>query len=127
MPSAQPADVPRRAASAPPADLPWMVSGRARAATPVDFSVDVEEATVTFVTRGPPPARRAAGSGAGAERQRGHDAAGAASGVETHYPLGGDIEEAEVTILSDKDIDERRQAAKRDGNLRRFRRALKGD
>jgi hypothetical protein len=130
MPSAPPpAAEPRKAASAPPAGLPWMVSGRARAAAPVDFSVDVEEATVTFVTRGPPAARRPAGSVAGPERQqaRGHDATGAASGSETLYPLGGDIEEAEVTILSDKDIGERQQAAKRDGNLRRFRKALKGD
>jgi hypothetical protein len=126
---APPAAEARKGDGASSADWPWMVSpGRARAAGPVDFSVDVEEASVTFVTRGPTAPRRSAASGAGAERQQtgGSDAAGAAA-AETFYPLGGDIEEAEVTILSDKDIDERQQAAKRDGNLRRFRKALKGD
>jgi hypothetical protein len=118
----------RKAGSAAPADRPWMVSpARVRPGAPIDFSVDVEEATVTFVTRGPPVARRSGTSVVGPEQQHGHDAAGAAAGAETFYPLGGDIEEAEVKILTASDIDERERTAKREGNLRRFRKALKGD
>jgi hypothetical protein len=93
---------------------------RVQAEAPDDNGAGAEEATVTFVARDPPPSRHETASVSG------HDPAEADDDA-LSYPLGADIEEAEVTILKDDQVDQRRQTAQRDGNLRRFRRALLGD
>jgi hypothetical protein len=101
---------------------------------PFGFGLDEEEATVTFVTRDPAPSRRSAAPQAHAgvdptwtpPRGRNEPVPGA-NLTDTPYALGGEVEEAEVTILKSEDIKERQETAQRDGNLRRFRRALLGD
>ncbi len=91
--------------------------------------LEPEEASVTFVAREPVAPRSRP------ERTHapfGWSPARVPEKAETedrfniaHAP--NDIEEAEVTILTADDLKERHETAQRDGNLRRFRKALLGD
>jgi hypothetical protein len=112
---------PKKARGDRAADRPWMVAMETtRDETPADNGAAAEEASVTFVERHVPPSRDATASSSGRH-------AIAVEDGEVSYPLGAEIEEAEVTILKANQIEERRRTAQRDGNLRRFRKALLGD
>lgn len=131
--AAAPTSHPKEKQSERPADLPWMVaSERVRDEAPLDDGAGddsaedssagaEEEASVTFVARDLPASRSAT------TPSREHDLAATEDAGDVSYPLGADIEEAEVAILKSNQIEERRRTAQRDGNLRRFRRALLGD
>ena len=89
-----------------------------------------EEATVTFVTRGPAPSRSPQAGRIAEPTARSRPAGDPiASGDHGNAPhLAGDpIEEAEVTIMTPEGRRELEETAQRDGNLRRFRKALLGD
>ena len=97
--------------------------------TPFRHGLEPEEASVTFVAREPVAPRSRP------ERTHapfGWSPARVPEKAETedrfniaHAP--NDIEEAEVTILTADDLKQRQETAQRDGNLRRFRKALLGD
>jgi hypothetical protein len=101
--------------------------------------VGEEEATVIFVTREPvtaPPPSPNMPTDADVDRKPAlsdrlrsleEQAAPAGDASEPLYPLDGQIEEAEVTILTSENAKSNRQAEQRVGNLRRFRKALLGD
>ncbi len=75
------------------------------------------------------PSLHATSLARGARRHHRQDmnSTGVEDAGEISFPLGADIEEAEVAILKSDQIEERRRTTQRDGNLRRFRRALLGD
>jgi hypothetical protein len=103
--------------------------------SPFSSGADAEEATVTFVTREAPAARR---SPTPSDRGSNHGSEPLGSWAHASNVLGPEdadslhssnslIEEAEVTILTEESIKLRQETAQRDGNLRRFRKALLGE
>ncbi len=60
-------------------------------------------------------------------KPRAHEQADTEARFDVRYGPHDDLEEAEVTILTADDLKERQETAQRDGNLRRFRKALLGD
>jgi hypothetical protein len=94
-------------------------------------AAEPEEATVMFVTREPvaPRASHPERTHApfGWSPAPAHEQADAENGRNITYAPNDDVEEAEVTILTADAAKEQQETAQRDGNLRRFRRALLGD
>ena len=84
-----------------------------------------------FVTREPASARSPGSDATSAPPERpnldAEDPPGVKDALDIPYPPNGEIEEAEVTIVTAEVIQERQQTAHRDGNLRRFRKALLGE
>ena len=95
------------------------------------YGADAEEATVMFVTRESASTRSSGTDRTSARHGQPNVSAVDQPGVEgasvTPYPPSGLVEEAEVTILTEEGVKQRQETAQRDGNLRRFRKALLGE
>jgi hypothetical protein len=94
---------------------------------PFDPRFDPEEATVTFVTREPASPRRGSAERKPASPGQSVEKPAAAEAPDASFSAGLDIEEAEITILTPEDRKQQEETAQRDGNRRRFRKALLGD
>jgi hypothetical protein len=105
----------RRAPRPPPLDLDDPL---------FDPRFDPEEATVTFVTREPASRRGTADRKPVSPEQAENSSPNAG---DAPFSAGVDVEEAEVTILTPEERKQNDEAAQRDGNRRRFRKALLGD
>jgi hypothetical protein len=94
---------------------------------PFDPRFDPKEASVTFVTREPASPRRGGTERKPASPERGVESPAAVDAPNASFSAGLDIEEAEVTILTPEQRQQSEETAQRDGNRRRFRKALLGD
>ena len=108
---------PRRASRPRPLDLDE---------PPFDPRFEPEEATVTFVTREPASPRRGSGERKPASPEPTVEPSAPVE-ADAAFSSGVDVEEAEVTILTPEDRKLQEETAQRDGNRRRFRKALLGD
>ncbi|HJZ45104.1 MAG TPA: hypothetical protein VJ233_15400 [Hyphomicrobiaceae bacterium] len=106
-------------------------TARKRDEPALGYGADAEEATVMFVTRESASTRSSGTDRTSARHGQPNVSAVDQPGVEgasvTPYPPSGLVEEAEVTILTEEGVKQRQETAQRDGNLRRFRKALLGE